>query len=667
MRTLPRAPSPGDESGTEVRTRSVDDERLRAAFDAAEVGLWNYDPSTGSLWCDSQCRVILGLSPSVGVDLVTFVACVHPDDRARVAHAIQHALDQSTTLTSEFRVRDDAGLTRWVSMRGGASEEPNSWPSHMAGIVVDRTDSRTIDELVLEQAPIGIGFWDERAQCIRMNTALADSGALAVTKPDEGLLLALSPAEAPRRMSALERVRTTGESTSFEVVGRVTHATDVARHWRVHYYPVHASGVAVGIGVVCADITEQRNTDARLVSAYEQARTAREEAEHLSRLKDEFLLTVSHELRTPLQSILGWSWMLRDSALSERERTHGVETIERNARLQVRIIEDILDVSRIISGKLRIARNPVALAPLVEGALDMIRAAAAAKSIQLTSSYADQTVTILADQDRLKQVLWNLLSNAVKFTPRHGTISLDMRIVDESVDIRVVDSGQGIRTDFLPHVFERFRQQDGGTARNAGGLGLGLAIVRHLVEMHGGTAFAESEGVGRGATFGIRLPLQAPSSRRTRDSESPLLRKTVPPPSHARRRVLDSTSVLVVDDEEDARDLLAIVLRQNGATTTVVGSVEEALEALEERSFDVVVSDIGMPEQDGYTLAIALRDRADRPRVVLALTAYSHETDRIAAIAAGFDAHIAKPIEPEQLVTVIANLLKRQGNWATVP
>lgn len=420
-------------------------------------------------------------------------------------------------------------------------------------------------------------------------------------------------------------------------------------------------GKAVRIVGVVSDVTahheatERNIIDRRLAVALEQERAARSEAERLNRMKDEFLSTVSHELRAPLQSILGWSRTLLQDGLEPSQVTHGIEIIERNAHAQVRIIEDILDVSRIISGNLRVVRQSVDLARTVQSTIDTIGPAAIAKSIALTTSIEPELGPIVADHDRLKQVLWNLLSNAVKFTPRGGSVALTVRKLDESIEIRVADTGRGIRPEFLPHVFERFRQQDGGTTRAEGGLGLGLAIVRHLVEMHGGTVEGESAGEGQGAAFVVRLPAHQPVSLGI-ENPSP----TIPPPpvaNTAAHKLLEGVRVLVADDEEDARELLAIVLRRNGAIPTMVGSVRDALRALDSPRFDVLVSDIGMPGEDGYVLARTLRDQPNRPPIVLALTAYARAEDRRAALDAGFDGHAAKPIDPSELVAAIAKLL----------
>jgi signal transduction histidine kinase len=464
---------------------------------------------------------------------------------------------------------------------------------------------------------------------VRVNRTLAEMNGIPADAHEGHTDKELFPATGTAVMDLLARVRDTGETITNEL--RVEgDARSAPRHWRVKYYPVTIRAHCVGVGAICDEITKQKHSELQLELAHEGERIARTEAERLNRMKDEFLSTVSHELRTPLQSILGWARTLREGGLEPAQVEHGLMIIERNAHGQARIIEDLLDVSRIISGQLRIARHPVELAQAVEFAMDTIRPAALAKSISLTSTIEPALGPIMADDDRIKQVLWNLLSNAVKFTPEGGTVSVSVERAQTVVEIRVTDSGQGVRQGFLPYVFERFRQQDGGTTRAQGGLGLGLAIVRHIVEMHGGTVGVDSEGEGRGATFIVRLPAQAPP----RSDEPRAPRKEVRAPEERKTPVkpLDGIRILVVDDEEDARELLALVLRRNGAHTDSAGSVREALERLQGDLYDVVVSDIGMPDQDGYALGRAMKSHPRRPRVLLALTAYARAEDRRAAL-----------------------------------
>jgi signal transduction histidine kinase/ActR/RegA family two-component response regulator len=404
-------------------------------------------------------------------------------------------------------------------------------------------------------------------------------------------------------------------------------------------------------------LAAERRAQEERARLLEEAVAARAEAEAVNRAKDVFLATLSHELRTPLTAILGWARMLRDKGVDAESTRHGLGVIERNAEAQHQLIRDLLDVSRIISGKLQLQTRQVGLAPIVEAALDSVRQAADAKSIRLGAEYDAETDLVTGDPDRLQQVIWNLLSNAIKFTPKGGAVGVRVERYGSDVRVRVSDTGQGIAPEFLPHVFERFRQQDGSTTREHGGLGLGLAIVRHLVEQHGGRVSAESAGDRRGSTFTINLPIAAVKS--PAGSREP----AGPPPQTSPGDVagaLGGVRVLVVDDQPDARELLAMVLDRAGASVSTAASAAEALELLEREELDVLVSDIGMPAADGYALIGRVRDMAEgraRRTPSVALTAYASEEDRRRALAAGFDAHIPKPVEPAELVSVIARLV----------
>ncbi|MET0625482.1 MAG: ATP-binding protein [Pyrinomonadaceae bacterium] len=390
----------------------------------------------------------------------------------------------------------------------------------------------------------------------------------------------------------------------------------------------------------------------------EEAVAARAEAEAVNRAKDVFLATLSHELRTPLTAILGWARVLRDRAMDAESARHGLDVIERNAEAQHQLIRDLLDVSRIISGKLQLKPRQVGLAPIVEAALDSVRQAADAKAIRLGAEYDDEADLVTGDPDRLQQVIWNLLSNAIKFTPKGGAVGVRVERDGSDVRVKVSDTGQGIAPEFLPHVFERFRQQDGSTTREHGGLGLGLAIVRHLIEQHGGSVSAESEGERLGSTFTFNLPIAAVKAPPDARGSGGL--PALQTPAGEGPATLDGVRVLVVDDQPDARELLAVVLGRAGAEVSTAASASEALELIQLEEVDVLVSDIGMPAVDGYALISRVRDMpasGARRTPSIALTAYASEDDRRRALAAGFDAHISKPVEPTELVSVIAGLV----------
>jgi PAS domain S-box-containing protein len=384
-------------------------------------------------------------------------------------------------------------------------------------------------------------------------------------------------------------------------------------------------------------------------------------AQEANRLKDEFLATLSHELRTPLNAILGYARMVRSGLMTGEKQDRAVETIERNAGALARIVEDVLDVSRIISGKLRLRVQQVDLGSIVSAAIDAVRPAADAKGVRMERVLEAPDVPVSGDPDRLQQVIWNLLSNAVKYTPRGGKVQVGLLRVNSHVEVVVIDTGAGIPPDFLPHVFERFRQADGGISRERGGLGLGLSIAKDLVELHGGTIEAASAGESSGATFRVKLPVM------TVNASAPDAARVHPQaegPSPIRVANLAGVRVMVVDDEEDARRLVREVLEVAGATVEDAGSGAEALERLKHASFDVLIADLGMPRMDGLTLIRHIRRHPDT-RVsgmpAAALTAYARSEDRTLALQSGFQLHMAKPIEPAELMAAVAALARRIG------
>ncbi|HJT27817.1 MAG TPA: ATP-binding protein [Pyrinomonadaceae bacterium] len=404
------------------------------------------------------------------------------------------------------------------------------------------------------------------------------------------------------------------------------------------------------------DITTRKKTEERLAQLLLRERVARTDAEKANRLKDEFLATLSHELRTPLNAVIGWSRILKTGRLDSESSNHAIEVIERNAWAQKQIIEDILDVSRVITGKLQLHLGPVDLISVINAALDAVRPALEAKDIRIETQFHESLKVIAGDVDRLQQVVWNLLSNASKFTPVGGTVGVRISQDETYVQIQVRDTGPGIAADFLPHVFERFRQADGSTTRTHGGLGLGLAIVRHLVELHGGMIAAENSDSG--AVFTVRLPL--PSSE--------LSLEPLPAPARVDQKVtevdLKNVRILVVEDELDALDLLTIDLTAHGAKVRGAASAAEAIELLRAEQFDLMISDIGMADTDGYNLIKQVRQQENEHGEhipAIALTAYARTQDRIRALTAGYNTHVAKPVEIKELVTVVKCLIGKIG------
>ncbi|MGI8639946.1 MAG: CHASE3 domain-containing protein [Pyrinomonadaceae bacterium] len=409
----------------------------------------------------------------------------------------------------------------------------------------------------------------------------------------------------------------------------------------------------------CRDITESKEAEQERERLLKNEQAARKDAEIANRMRDEFLATVSHELRAPLNSILGWGRMLEKGKLDEKTSKKAINTIVRNAESQNRLIEDLLDVSRIISGKLRLEVITIKPINIVESALETVRPAAEAKGITLEIKEDADVSHISGDPNRLQQVIWNLLSNAIKFTPNDGTVTLKIERSNNFVELRVKDTGVGIKEDFLPHVFDRFRQADASSIRKFGGLGLGLAIVRHITEMHGGTVDVYSEGEGKGSTFIVRLPLII--SPTEDESEAELTRKS-PAKNNIPEISLDGLLILVVDDEEDTRQLLVQSLTFHGATVISADSAENALAEIREKNPDVLVSDIGMPNEDGYSLirkVRALHGEQQRNIPAIALTAFTRAQDRMRALSSGFQNHVSKPVEPDELATVIASLTGR--------
>ena len=422
----------------------------------------------------------------------------------------------------------------------------------------------------------------------------------------------------------------------------------------------------IGTITVIDDVTERIARENQLVRLLAREQAARKEAETANRAKDEFLATVSHEVRTPLNAISGWIQIVRKKDVDPDVLAHGLEVIERNVKIQTKIIEDILDVSRIITGKFSLAVRPVELAPIIEGALDSMRLAADAKGIKISCALDPNTGPVLGDPGRLQQIVWNLVSNAIKFTPTGGEVDVRLALVESHAEIKVRDSGKGITAEFLPYVFERFRQADNTSARQHSGLGLGLAIVRHLVEMHGGAVQATSDGEGRGATFTVRLPVI-------------VVRDVKAPPQTANHLVVSGAEaftdvsdpaldiiphlgglrVLVVDDDADAREMLEVVLVQFGAEVKASASAQEALEILEQWEPDVLVSDVGMPNEDGYSLIHRIR-ALDPARggltPAIALTGYSRPDDRSQLLAAGYQVYLSKPVDLAQLIDAILSL-----------
>ncbi|MGH9850181.1 MAG: hybrid sensor histidine kinase/response regulator, partial [Blastocatellia bacterium] len=442
----------------------------------------------------------------------------------------------------------------------------------------------------------------------------------------------------------------------------------IANRGRADYDDIGNPLLVLGIAM---DITTRKRTEEEKAVLLEQEQAARAEAQAANQAKDEFLTIVSHELRSPLNAMLGWTRILRKQKADDPQVQRATAIVERSARQQLQLIEDLLDTARVISGKLKIETRPIELVSVIFNALDVVRPAAEAKRIDLVSRLNPSAGQITGDSDRLQQVIWNLLSNAIKFTPDGGRVEIRLERADPHVQIRVSDTGKGIEAKFLPHIFDRFRQADSSAARRHGGLGLGLSLVKQLVELHGGTVSASSEGEGRGATFTIKLPMRAVYTPQPPEGRRPANEGEMDVVAPGGASALAGVRVVVVDDEEDAREMIATTLHDYGAQVQSASSGAEAIELLARRESgacpDVLVCDIGLPGEDGYAVlrrvrTLPIEQGGAIPAV--AVTAYARVEDRLRALQAGFQMHVAKPVEPAELVTVLASVVGRlNGNY----
>lgn len=449
----------------------------------------------------------------------------------------------------------------------------------------------------------------------------------------------------------LDQVMTTGTATWSEdqllTLNRYGYPEDC--YFTFSYTPVwEKSGTVGGIFIAVNETTQKILSERRERELRLETQAAKEAAERANQLKDQFLAVLSHELRSPLNPILGWASLLLSREFDAATTRRALETIERNAKLQAQMIDDLLDVSRILREKLALTLAPVHLIPIIEEAIETVQTAATAKAIHIQTEFDHALVQILGDANRLKQLIWNLLSNAVKFTPQGGHVTLQLTYVDGFAVLRVMDTGKGIAADFLPYVFDHFRQADSTTTRVFGGLGLGLAIAKQIAETHGGNIQAESAGEGKGATFTVQLPLSTmPLEAVAKGAETPITEG------------LKNIHVLVVEDDVDNRELLAFTLKTYGASVTTVSSAAAALETLSHCQPDILISDIGMSQMDGYTLMQTVRDITHSSQLpAIALTAYVSEADQQHALAAGFQAHLPKPMEPTQLIATILKVMQ---------
>jgi signal transduction histidine kinase/ActR/RegA family two-component response regulator len=695
---------------TRSRTLLAEAQRL------AHIGSWEWDPGPGALGVSDEAYAVFGMDRSaVAAGYAPFIEAVHPADRQAIRDSLGGLAGKGGEWDAEFRVLA-ASDVRWIHGYAKALPAEPGRPHRLIGTVQDVTARKAAEDeraqLILEQAARAeaesarhrAAFLAEVGAALAQSSldeaaTLANVARLAVPEVADWCLVLIMDADGnttpvaaahadPTRLEELwdlarrpqsrphpgnsggvfDVVRT-GEARLFPTLPPFSQVSD-PEHMRLLDRVGYTSSMLVplrarnstfgclaltGVGrrLTESDLSLAQSLADRGALAADNARLYRE-AQEANRMKDEFLATLSHELRTPLNAIVGWTKLLQGNQLDEPTRTRAVDTIDRNARAQTQLIEDILDVSRIVAGKLHLNVRAVDLASVVEGALDSVRHAAEAKGVRLVTDVARAIGPLEGDGDRLQQVTWNLLSNAIKFTPRGGTVRVRLRSEGDHAELSVQDDGMGIRPEFLPHVFERFRQADSSSTRPHGGLGLGLAIVRHLVELHGGSVDVASEGEGKGATFTVRLPFREETAS-PGPSRRPERAEQAPPRLHG-------VEVLVVEDEEDARELIRTILEQLGAGVLTAASGAEALAALDQSHPNVMLSDIEMPGMDGYRLMRAVRERpADRGGRIpaVALTAYARPEERAAALEAGFQRHVSKPVEPSELAAVVSSLAGR--------
>ncbi|MBD2104098.1 PAS domain S-box protein [Leptolyngbya sp. FACHB-261] len=641
------------------------EEQFRNMADNAPFMVWVTDPTGCCTYLSQSWYDFTGQTEESGLGF-GWLDLTHPDDREHAERTFLAANERKEAFRLEYRLRRKDGEYIWAIDAASPWFGGDGQFKGYVGSVVDISERKCAEEALryanerFEYAAAAVNCliydWDIEQDFVERTEGLTRIlGYIFEEAEPTGAWWCerVHPEDLPRVQAEAAVVLATRDryTAEYRVLNKDNQYIHVVDHGIVVSRAANGSPTRVIGSTVDVDDRKRAEAEREQLLAREQA--AREQAERSNRIKDEFLAVLSHELRSPLNPILGWSKLLQDNKLDEAKTKYALKTIERNAKLQSELIEDLLDVSRILQGKLNLNVSSVNLASTIKAAIETVRLAAEAKSIKVEANFAPQEVQVLGDSTRLQQVMWNLLSNAVKFTPANGQVAVRLEQVSNEAQITVSDTGKGIHSDFLPHVFDYFQQEDGKTTRKFGGLGLGLAIVRHLVELHGGTVWAESQGEGLGATFTVRLPLMPIQLTGSRDYESSKLPLD-----------LAGIQVLVVDDETDSREFVAFVLEQAGANVVTASSAGEAFAALTRLQPDILLSDIGMPEIDGYTLmqqvrALPLEQGGQLPAI--ALTAYAGDFNQQQAIASGFQMHIAKPVEPDELVRAVTNLIQGTG------
>ena len=621
-------------------------QRLRFALSAAGIGTWHLDLRTGVATYDESLNEIFGLDAVESqAPLRSRLERIHVDDRDRVRGVVNGAIKNRTEFTLEFRIVRPDGELRWLRDRGRVYVDEEGNAIEATGAVTDITDRRRLEEhdrmLANATQILASGIDDDAAlSSLVVDLAPRFSAWTAIhLRADDCVRLAACSGDdrlAPDEQQIDEAIRSGVPIADAQVLIIPLRAATSA--FGAFTFASHRSSFDAGDIAFATELAE------RVALSIDRARLF-QDLSRANRVKDEFLATLSHELRTPLNAVLGWTRMLRCGTVAAERTPVVLETIERNAAAQMQLVEELLDLSAMAAGGFRLTVTRVDLREVIGGAVETIRPAADAKGLRITTRLADPLDEIAGDPARLRQVLWNLLTNAVKFTPAGGAIAIEAVQAATDVEIRVRDTGPGIPEDFLPHVFEPFRQADSSSTRQVGGLGLGLAIVRHIVEAHGGTATAQSEGPGQGSVFSVRLP----SGRAPTDSDA-----------RSGIGTLRGRRVLAVDDDESTQELVATMLLMYGVSVRTAGRAAQALQILTEWRPDVLLTDIAMPGEDGYALMRRIRAMPPPLGVVpaVALTAYTDPQSVQTAFAAGFNAHLGKPLEPHVLADALSKVLR---------
>lgn len=653
------------------------EQELRLALGTSKGGLWYWDLSTKEFSWSDENYAVFGLKPGAGAPGYDFwVSLLHIDDRERVERELDRALQEHKEFKTEHRILRPDGEMRRILVKGTTVYNSKGQAVSMSGINLDVTEFRQTEESLYESEErfrqiaenIDAVLWIRNASSGKLEFFSSGSERLWGIPADqlmEGSSQWQDFIHSEDRTDAHAQMLQQVAEGNLDWEYRIVTPEGRLRWVRDRAFPVKdRAGEIRRIVGFSVDTTERKQSEEIRAMLLAREQEAREQAETASRLKDEFLAIVSHELRSPLNAMLGWARVLRSEGVDQQTHDHALQVIEQSAEMQSRLIEDLLDSARIASGKLRIEARAVNLLHAINAAIDTVFQEAERKGVLIETELDAETGDVKGDAERIQQIVWNLLANGVKFTPAGGKIFVTLKQESPWAVVTVRDTGHGIKAEALPHIFDPFQQADSSNTRRAGGLGLGLALVKNLVELHGGVISAESDGENQGSVFTVRLPLQGSE---TLNPGIPIVSKgmsgqlSFPP-------VLEGLRILAVDDEAPARDLVATLLKKFGASVSSAASSVEAMRLLtsQENSspFDLLVSDIGMPNENGYTLIRRVRQLPVPTGQIpaIALTAFGRSEDRISALEAGFQMHVPKPVEPVELMMVIARLTGRAVN-----